>query len=317
MTEALQSADCGASFFLCCAIAPFVVSIIHPRSSGISFQSTTNIIIMSKKELVEQVKAWLDNPDSTAAAGRELLLNKEMSTRQHNVGKRCRHLNQSSARLIESELKRWYRINKDEADNQAQTIALEESAALTATATGKKEEPASAPKPVVADKPVIVPPVEKVFSAKEYEELPQDIKDFIAQGTDMQRKRSAMMAKLDDESLTDDQRREVAEFIVEATEHIDNCYAAQRFYKEHGHLPKSKQEEVAEDNPKTLADVLKELNNARSRRSRARTAATKAKGKKNEKEANEKLAALEAEVQELENLKAKLEGDAAVQHTDN
>lgn len=247
-------------------------------------------------ELLDQVKSFLASDKKDAADAVALL--RQMGSRQQGLARRCgRRPHAKFLPIINKELERYVRMRSDAPVKKAKAAAPAATKAEKTVSTAPKKDEYVAPK------------LQKVFSDAEFDALPAVVREFVKENDLLQKTRAKAIHGLE-EVKTDAKRKKLAEQIVEMTAQIDNNFAALDYYKKHGELPSTQEEETTAE---SLAQVKDDLSNARSRRSKAKASLGKAKTDATKKKYETKYAEEDAEVLRLEALAAKLEQDESLQ----
>lgn len=244
------------------------------------------------KNITDAIRQWVEDKEASAEAalpvlaqikGRPALLAKRLSRTK---------LSRASGAVIEREMNALYKRHCKGTSAKAATPAPN-TAATTANEPAKQQ-----PSKYVA------PPLEKVFSAEEFDALPEDIRKKVKDNDRAQEERAKLKYSLE-QLETDGQRLKVARQILTLGHEITRSFEAQKYYKAHGIWPDLSLSK--EQGGLNEAEVIKALSNARSNRTKAKKALEKAEGTGKEAAAKVKFLECELKVKQLELRKEELE----------
>lgn len=240
---------------------------------------------------LSEVKEWLDSEERDPTEAAKIL--STLGPRQRGLARRGgKRPHKRFVKMFEKELERVYAKHVKANDSKKVKAVKKVAKAVKEAKSTKKPE-------------YIAPPVSKVFTAEEFDKLPQDIKAFIAENDKLQKTRAKARNGLE-EVDTQAKRKKLAESIADMTDQIESNFRALEYYKEHGELPKV---EEPEESTEDLAEVMRQLKNVRSNLSKAKASLKKAKTDKTREKYDEKVKALSSEVKRLVDLEAKLSNE--------
>ncbi len=156
----------------------------------------------------------------------------------------------------------------------------------------------------------VTPKMEVVYkglmTAEQFEAAPDEVKALEGERKKLLQQRTQVKEGIEG-AASDQLRKEMAQTVVEIGERVDEIDIAIKYYLANGKLPESKD---GGEKTMTLAEVIARIPQVRSMISKAKNAVDSAKDEAKKAKASEKLAQREAELEDLVQLKAKLEATA-------